>query len=159
MGITSEVNPLNFQSNPRAVAHLKNLSSDKTEAYYSLEPGQEGILWVNRSASGQATWTMLRMSRTSNAVVAGRSTDLNYCHLYIRQPSGATDADFATDHEKANGEGKCDVPIPTIHTGMQTASMLQFPGVAVVLDYGMALLAGYARSGGGWIDCANGCCT
>ena len=158
MGITSEVNPLNFQGSPRGVAYLKNLSSDKTEAYYTLEAGQEGILWVTREPSGRARWTILRKSRTANAVIAGRTTDLNYCHLYIGQPAGATDADFADDHEKENGEGKCDVPIPSIYHPMNTASMLQFPGVAMVIDYGMSLL-GAARSDGGWIECANGCCT
>jgi hypothetical protein len=157
-GITSRINPLNGPRDDIAVARLVN-QGDDTESYYHLGAHQEGVLSVGRTMSGKAEWTMLRTLPNSNAIVAEPAKDLNYCHLYVGQKPDTSDADFAKDHEREHAEGNCDVKIPQLRGTINRASMFQFPDIAVVVDYGMALLAAYARSDGGWIECSNGCCT
>lgn len=157
-GTTSSISPENGPASPVPVAHLVNLDKSKIERYYKLLPG-DGVdynLWVNRKpASNHVEWRIVGRDKITNEFVYGEATDLTYCHKYPLV-EGATDADFADD--VINRLGPCTEPPGTTHLSIKQSSLgltQLFSWLHIVQEWVLT----YSRTGGGWIECSNGCCT
>ena len=157
-GTTSAVDPANAPASPVPVAHLVNLDKKKIEKYYGLLPGDvaEYDLWVNRKpASTLAEWRIVGVDKVTNQLSYGEPTDLTYCHKFQVQ-QGATDADFADDVVAMRGD--C-----TERAGVTSAAIKQSSlGLTQIFHWVHQMqvwLLTYSRTGGGWIECPNGCCT
>jgi hypothetical protein len=159
VGNTLAIDPENGPVAPVRVAHLVNTDKKKIEKYYGLLPkdSAEYDLWVSRKRDTiKAQWTLVQVSITANSVLAAKPMDLNYCHLRKPGDPKASDADFA---EYTYDGKKCDYPIPESGPKASRASLFPTPVFASFLTHLAAILVQYAVSGGGWIDCNNGCCT
>ncbi|HMJ62450.1 MAG TPA: hypothetical protein VK493_11835 [Bryobacteraceae bacterium] len=159
VGNTLAIDPENGPVAPVRVAHLVNTDKNKIEKYYGLLPqdSAEYDLWVSRKKDTvKAQWTLVQVSITANSVLAAKARDLNYCHLRKPGDPKDSDADFA---EYTYGGKKCDYPIPEPAQKVSRASLFPTPVFASFLTHLAAILVQYAESGGGWIDCNNGCCT
>lgn len=146
MGTTSSIDPNNAPDSAVPVAHLVNVGK-KTEKYYGLLPSDEAEydLWVNKKpGSNKAEWRVVGIMKKTGTLVYGEVTDLALCHSYAVKP-GASDADFAEYRD-----GDCNVPRGSASSPIK--SSLSF---AAFLDW----LLTYSSTGGGWIECPNGCCT
>lgn len=151
LGNTLAIDPTNGPATAVPVAHLINLSGDKTERYYKLKPrGQaEYDLWVSkRQKSDSAQWTLVERSLTSNTILASKASPLDYCHARKVGAAPVSDADFA------GVKGACDAPLPTV-TKASLGSALSLSS----LLGNLLLLTDRSRTDGGWIECNNGCCT
>jgi hypothetical protein len=144
-----------------AVAHLVNLDKHDRDKYFDMKPGDsaEYDLWAGRKAStdSKTVWWLVETSHTSNTVTTTWGPkDLNYCHN-PRGPNDPTtpDADFA----EFQNHGKCDYDISRAAVKVSTASLFSNQILDLFVARVAAVLAQYARSDGGWIDCNNGCCT
>lgn len=157
IGNTLDIDPENGPASPVPVAHLVNLDSTKTEKFYGLLPGNQAEydLWVGRrTTSNKAQWWLVQRSLTANSVTAAQPRELDYCH--IRGPSDpkSSDADFA----EYRYERGCDHPVKAAAAKVSQASLFPTPIFAFLAHLGAILATAY-RTEGGWIDCANGCCT
>ena len=159
-GNTLAIDPITGPATPVAVAHLVNTDKHNREKYYGLLPedSAEYDLWVGQKGGGstKTVWWLVETSHVSNSVTAGIPTDLNYCHS-PRGPNDPTtpDADFA----QYQNHGRCDYDITQTASKVSMASLFPSPILSSFIAHVAAILAEYAKSGGGWIDCNNGCCT
>jgi hypothetical protein len=158
LGNTLAIDPENGPETAVAVAHLVNLDKKKTEKFYGLLPGDQAEydLWVDRRAgSTKAQWTLVQRSLTNGSVTAAKPRDLNYCHLRGPNDTAVSDADFADNQS----HGKCDFRISESAQKVSRASLFSAPVFSAFLAQISAALAQFSEIQGGWIDCANGCCT
>lgn len=158
LGNTLAIDPNNGPDPAVAVAHLVNLDKKKKEKFYGLLPGNEAEydLWVGRrTGSNKAQWTLVERSLTSNSVTAAKPRNLDYCHLRGPKDPAVSDADFAANQPY----GECNYPIPDSAQNVSQASLFPTPVFKALLVHMVTFLAQAYRMNGGWIDCANGCCT
>jgi len=156
MGTTSSIDPGDAPRDAVPVAQLLNIG-DATESYYGLLPQDEAsyVLWVNQKPSSTlAEWRIVGTLKSGQKVF-GEASDLTYCHKPFGSP-GMTDADFESD--KVKELGKCNVSEGTTASSTRTSS-LSFASIFEWVHHLEAVVLTYARTGGGWIECANGCCT
>lgn len=158
LGNTLAIDPENGPETAVPVAHLVNLDKKKTEKFYGLLPGDQAEydLWVDRRAgSKKAQWTLVQRSLTTGSVTAAKPRDLSYCHLRGPNDPKVSDADFAENQN----HGACDFPIPEAAQKVSRASLFSTPIFGAFLAQVSKALSLAYRMHGGWIDCANGCCT
>ena len=160
MGTTSQIDPYNAPPHGLPVAHLHNYDKERTERFFGLLPGAQAeyYLWVDRKPGGsnQARWTLLQVSHTSNSVTAAVPADLNLCHLRKPGVKPTSDADFIEDRYH---DEPCDAPLPAAVPKVSQSSLFPAPVFAAVLAHVVNFLQSEFQTGGGWIDCNNGCCT
>ncbi len=157
-GITSKINAADAPGSPVAVAHLVNLDDSKTEKYYGLLPGRlaEYDLWVTRKpGSARAEWRIVGVEKVTNQLLYGEPSDLIPCHIYTPQ-EGATDADFADYVVKVKGD--C-IKVPFQSSTAVKQSSLGLTQIFNLVHQMQLWFLTYTRTGGGWIECSNGCCT
>lgn len=151
LGDPSQIDPYHAPADPVAVASIHNLSTERTEKYYGIEPGGRYELWVGRKAGDTtAVWQLVGLSARGE-VVAGELKDLTYCH----KPPLPHDhhADFAE-----YVDGKCTYELPKAPVARAALSFSAEGFLSVFLSSLNAMLFD-SRRDGGWIDCSNGCCT
>jgi hypothetical protein len=153
-GSTQAIEPYKAPASAVPVAHLVNLDTKKIEGYYGLLPGDsaEYDLWVNQKpASTHAEWRVVGKVKKTGKLVYGGVTDLNLCHPRDSTTPPASDADFA------EYKNPCNYDIETASSTPSRAS-LSWTIIGSVFQH-LSFLVTYATTGGGWIDCARGCCT
>jgi hypothetical protein len=143
----------------RAIARIKNLDHDTTEAYYGFKPGRKAdyYWWADNNPDhpGYTRITMLEVPLYGGVVRAGRQKELQVCATYYHDP--ATPSEGADFVEYRHPEG-CR---PREPFAMKKADMSLNGQLWSVLVGGVTrlLTRNYMISGGGWIDCNSGCCT
>ena len=155
-GNTYEIDPHNPSTTPIPVAHLVNLDKKEVEKYYGLLPGDQAEydLWVNKKTDKTSEWRIVERSKTANSVLAGEVVDFDYCHVYKPGGPKVSDADFAADRSA----GKCTYRRPPAPTASK-ASILSTGIFGSLVAHVSSFLAELSTTDGGWIYCANGCCT
>lgn len=153
-GNTLKIEPYNVPAAAVPVAHLTNLDKKKIEGYYGLFPGDsvDYDLWVNQKpASTRGEWRVVGLNKNSGKLIYGEVTDLNYCHLGHSTKPPVSDADFAEYKDSCNYD---------IGAASSTPSRMSLSWTIIgsVFQHLSAFLT-YSTNGGGWIDCARGCCT
>jgi hypothetical protein len=154
LGNTLAIEPSNVPASAVPVAHLVNLDKKKIEGYYGLLPGDsaEYDLWVSQKPrSTQGEWRIVGQVKKTGKLIYGAATDLNYCHLGHSTNPPVSDADFA------EYKHSCDYDIGRSSATPNRMS-LSWTIIGSVVQHLFAFLT-YSTSGGGWIDCARGCCT
>ena len=158
-GNTLDIEPYNVQASAVPVAHLINLDKKNTEGYYGLLPGDtvEYDLWVNQKpASTQGEWRVVGRVTKTGRLIYGEVTDLNYCHLGHSTIPPVSDADFAEYKHACDYE--IDRASSTKASSTPSRMSLSWTIIGSVFQHLSAFLT-YSTNGGGWIDCARGCCT
>jgi hypothetical protein len=153
-GDTRAIDPNNPPDNAVPVAHMVNLSDHKRERWYGLLPHDSAWydLWVYKDPdTHKAVWALVQMSHTADAVIAAKATRFAQC--VKGGPYLVAEADFAKFKHK-----DCTTPLDA-EAAKPTASLAITGLLGSFVNHLQAWLFDNSRLGGGWIDCANGCCT
>jgi hypothetical protein len=152
-GDHSAVDPLNPPTTAVPVAHIVNTDKHEREKWYTLLPSDSAWydLWVYKDPKTQkAVWALVEMSHTADAVTAAKPTRFALCNkdgTYTKP-----EADFASYKHKECAEkldAESERPTASLSiSGLLTSFISQFQALSAA-----------SRTGGGWIDCPNGCCT
>jgi hypothetical protein len=155
---TRTIKPDSAPATGVAVAHIQNLDSTKTEAYYGFLPSAQAdyYFWVDKTpGADNARITVLEVPIGGGRVRAGSQKNLGYCHMHRPGYAGPPDADFLEYKE-----GPCTVAAAA-GARINTASLFtagqfgkMFARIAAKLRDDTSL-----EAQGGWIDCNSGCCT
>lgn len=155
-GDTRAIDPHDAPKTAVPVAHMINQDTDKTERYYKLRPkGQsEYDLWVYYdTVSKHAVWTLVERPLSGRSVIAGKPTDFDYCHSPRDYVADSSDADFAQE------KGECNYKPAAASSTVSKASLITTSLFGSLIAHLSSVLYESSRTGGGWIDCNNGCCT
>ncbi|MFL5477862.1 MAG: hypothetical protein ACJ79X_02480 [Gemmatimonadaceae bacterium] len=153
-GNTLAIDPKHAPQNVAVpVAHLFHDSAGDKEAYYHMGSQKDGDydLWVYFSSDkGKARWSLVEMSPSKKLRVV-KTDDFNYCDTTYA--ARVSDADFA---DQKHNKCSYDVDAAASGTTSSLSATVFFHAVVARLT---TLFAVNPRTGGGWIDCNNGCCT
>jgi len=155
-GNTLDIDPKNPPKVAVPVAHLYHLSDGKKDAYYHMSSQKQADydLWVYYSSKEKkAVWTLVEMSKQGNKLKAMRTDDFDYCEIAKDTTKArTTDADFADQKHPACSYDP-GAPLSGSSSSLSATALLH----AFVAR--LTALTVNPRTGGGWIDCNNGCCT
>jgi hypothetical protein len=141
------------------IAHLRNLDTRDTEAYFGLQPYTvaDYYVWVDVNNAGKPRYTLLEL--VADTVGATRQWNVRLCHS---RPSGElpgpSDFDF---YEYKHGSYGCSKyndyaadPGVVVASLFSVAPFRQFfTRISAILHGNMSALQG------NWIECSSGCCT